>query len=561
MADPRAPLGLRHAWDNRSLRRLLVAYGGAAVSEWAVWLAALVDAHDRSGSAAAGWMALALLVPAVVAAPFAGRVFAGDRPVRVLGFVYAGQALALAVAALVAALDGPLLAVAVPTAVAIGGISFVRPGQAVLAPTVVRTALELTTANLFVGYCDSGCVLVAPLLATAVLALGGPSAVFALCALMAVVGVAATASLRATEARAVAAASAPTGSTSAGGSADVHHDGTEPPQRHAPLREIVGEIRGHRNVGALLTVLGLQHVVMGVVGLMFVVLATDELGMGGSGAGVLNIAFGVGAVASGVIATVLAGRGRLAPVAVGCVVLMAASASVLGLWTTVPGAIVCLGLIGFGRSLLDVSARMLLQRTVAPQHLAATFAVIEILTAVGLFVGTMYTQVVAATIGAPSGLLVLAAFLATVLALTFRRLWRADRAADVPVVAVALLRSMPVFAPLPAPALEAVARSSRERSFAPGEVIIRQGDPGESFHAIAGGRVDVDIDGRHVRTLGRGDGVGEIALLLDSVRTASVVAAETTQTYEIGREPFLTAVTGHEPSLHTAHRRIASLEF
>lgn len=547
----------RPARSNTTLLRLLVAYGGAAVSEWAVWLAALVHAHERSGSAAAGWMALALLVPAVVAAPFAGRAFSGPRPVRVFALVLGVQAVSLVVAAVIARADGPLLAVAVPTAIAIGGIAFIRPGQAVLAPTVVRTARELTRANLYVGTCDSGCVLLAPLVATAALAVGGPSAVFVLCAGLAVVGVAATEPLRSAESQAVRSDVAdPAGELAAAGATQA-----DPAPRPTPMRDLVADLRDGRNVGALFALLSVQHVVMGVIGLMFVVLATDELDMDSSGAGVLNIAFGVGAVASALVATVLAGRGRLAPVSVGCVVLMAVSATVLGLATTVPGAIVCLGLIGFARSLLDVSARMLLQRTVAPHHLAASFAVIEILTAVGLFVGTIYTQIVAATIGAPAGLLGLAALLAVVLAVTVRRLWMADQTADVPVVAVALLRSMAVFAPLPAPALEAVARRASERTFAPGEVIIRQGDPGESFHAIAGGQVDVDIDGRHIRTLRRGDGIGEVALLLDSPRTASVVVVEPTQTFEIGREPFLAAVTGHEPALHTAHRRIASLEF
>ena len=130
-----------------------------------------------------------------------------------------------------------------------------------------------------------------------------------------------------------------------------------------------------------------------------------------------------------------------------------------------------------------------------------------------------------------------------------------------PVVAIALLRSMPVFSPLPPSSLEAVARGATERTFAAGEVVIREGDPGDSYHAIAGGRVDVDVGGRFVRSLGRGDGVGEVALLHRSPRTASVVAVEPTHTLEIDGDAFVTAVTGHEPSLHTARRRIERLDF
>ena len=537
LGTARTSLGMGAAWRNRGLRCLLVGYAGAAVSEWAVWLAALVDAEQRSGSAAAGWVALGLLVPGVVAAQFAGRAFGGPRPARVLVAVYVAQAVSLAVAAVVAAIDGPLVAGAGAGALATRGVAFVRPGQAVMAPSVVRTARELTTSNLMVGYADSGCVLVAPLIATAVLALGGPSAVMALCAGLAVIGWVAAVPLRTAEREAP--------------------DDTDEPDRdaaapsvHAPVREVLDELHGQRHVGALLGVLSLQHVVMGTIGLMFVVLAADELDLGSSGAGLLNIGFGVGAVLSGVGATVLVGRGRLAPVAVACVLLMAAAALLVGSITTLSVAMVGLAVMGFARSLLDVSVRMLLQRTVSPTHLAATFAIVEMITAVGLFVGTLYSQIVTTTVGAPVGLLVLAASLVLALAVLGPRIWAADRSADVPVVAIALLRSMPVFSPLPPSSLEAVARGATERTFAPGEVVIREGDPGDSYHAIAGGRVDVDLGGRFVRSLSRGDGVGEVALLHRSPRTASVVAVEPAPTPQIDRGA----------SLHAARRRTERLD-
>jgi len=540
---------MRDALANAPLRRLMVAYAGAAVSEWSVWLAVLVYAQERSGSTAAGWMALALLIPLVIAAPFAGRAFARDDPERVLGAVFATQALMLAVAAVMAVIEAPLAVIAVPAAVAIGGVAFARPGQAVIAPGIVRTARELTSANLLTGYIDSGCVLVGPLVATACLAAGGAATALGVCGLFAVAGVVAMLRMPERPAAADPAAVDP-----------AAVDALAPPERPS-LWRVLRTLRGRDHIVVLLAALSLQHLLMGVMGLMFVVLAVDEFEMGGSGAGILNIAFGIGAVTSGLGSTVLAGRGRLAAVVVCSVVVMAVGTLAVGLFVTVPVVVVGLAVVGCGRSLLDVTGRMLLQRSVPPQHLAATFAIIEVLTSVGLALGTVASQVMVATIGAPAGLVAVGTCLLVVLALIGPRVWLADRAADVPVVAVALLRSMPLFAPLPPASLEAVARAGVERTFEPGETLMREGDPGESYHAVAGGAVEVTIDGHHLRTLGRGAGVGEVALLAHSRRTATVTAIERTHTLEIDREPFLLAVTRHEPSLIAARRLMKDFRY
>ncbi len=517
-------------------------------------------AQERSGSAAAGWMALLLLVPLVVAAPFAGRAFSGPDPERVLGQVFVVRALTLALAAALAAVETSVVLLAIPAAVAIGGVAFVRPGQAVIAPGTVRTARELTTANLVVGSIDATSVLLGPILATACLALGGAPTVLALCGGFAVLGALAVSGdvHRRTARRAArrtdrSPATRPTPVRDRPGTAT----GATPPvdaRTSAGLRATLRELRGRDHVVSILTVFTLQHVFMGVVGLMFVVLAVDELDMGSSGAGLLNIAFGVGAVASSIGSSVLAARGRLAPTVVGAAVLMAGGALAVGLVVEVAAASVGLAVAGFARSLLDVSARMLLQRSVPADHLAGTFAIIEVLTSVGLAIGTVCSQLAVATIGAPAGLVVCAAVVLTVVALTAAQVWRADRSADVPLVAITPLRSMPVFAPLPPATLELVARASHERTFAPGSVLMRQGEPGDVYHAVAGGEVEVDVDGRTVRRLGRGAGVGEVALLTDGPRTATVTAVQRTVTLEIAREQFLLAVTGDEAAMHAVRR-------
>ena len=85
-------------------------------------------------------------------------------------------------------------------------------------------------------------------------------------------------------------------------------------------------------------------------------------------------------------------------------------------------------------------------------------------------------------------------------------------------------------------------------------MLIRQGDPGDAYYAIAAGELDVLQDGRFLRRCGRGEGVGEIALLRAVPRTATVTAHTAATVYKLDREPFLTAVLGHAPTQRQADR-------
>ena len=135
-----------------------------------------------------------------------------------------------------------------------------------------------------------------------------------------------------------------------------------------------------------------------------------------------------------------------------------------------------------------------------------------------------------------------------------RAVFRLDAETPVPVVEIALLRSMPLFAELPAPAIEGLAAALTPVQLRAGAVLIRQGDPGDAYYAIAEGELDVLQDGQLLRRCGRGEGVGEIALLRAIPRTATVIAHTAATVYELDREPFLTAVLGHAPTLRQADR-------
>ena len=119
---------------------------------------------------------------------------------------------------------------------------------------------------------------------------------------------------------------------------------------------------------------------------------------------------------------------------------------------------------------------------------------------------------------------------------------------------IALLRSLPLFAELPAPPLEGMARALTPVTVPAGTELIRQGDPGDAYYAIAAGELDATQDGHFLRRCGRGEGVGEIALLRDIPRTATMVAHTAATVYKLDREPFLTAVLGHAPTQRQADR-------
>jgi CRP-like cAMP-binding protein len=128
-----------------------------------------------------------------------------------------------------------------------------------------------------------------------------------------------------------------------------------------------------------------------------------------------------------------------------------------------------------------------------------------------------------------------------------------DVGARVPADDLALLRRTSLFEPLPAAAVERLARNSVPAVVDAGTTIIREGDAGDRVYVIASGKADVSAKWSHVATLGPGDHVGEIALLRDVPRTATVVATTKVRLLSLERDVFLRTMTGDEPAHAAAH--------
>jgi CRP-like cAMP-binding protein len=129
---------------------------------------------------------------------------------------------------------------------------------------------------------------------------------------------------------------------------------------------------------------------------------------------------------------------------------------------------------------------------------------------------------------------------------------RIDQTVTVPSAELSRLRSIAMFAPLPAPTLESLASNLEQVEVPTGETIFRQGDAGDRFYIVDSGEVEIEIDGREANVLGPGDSFGEIALLRDIPRTGTARARKETKVYALDREAFVGAVTGHAASSEAA---------
>jgi cyclic nucleotide-binding protein len=237
---------------------------------------------------------------------------------------------------------------------------------------------------------------------------------------------------------------------------------------------------------------------------------------------------------------------------------------VLGAFPTVIGALLLLAVAGGGRTVLDVAGRTLLQRVAPPDFLSRTFALLEALSMAGLALGSALAPVVIALGGSSAALVAAGALLPVLALIRLRTLVAIDSAATVPIVELSLLRSLNIFAPLPAPVLEGLARNLVEERVPAGQVLMREGEPGDVFYAVADGEVEISARGRPVGLRTRGEGFGEIALLKNSPRTATAVARTDALLYRLDKEPFLTAVTGHAAATAAAEEivrdRMATVE-
>jgi Cyclic nucleotide-binding domain len=387
----------------------------------------------------------------------------------------------------------------------------------------------LAAANVVSSLLEGTAVFVGPLLVGIALAVSGAAAATAVATALMLASVAALARLR------VAGQQVPTRSAGS-------------PVRQV-VDDLVGGIRIYPATPGTTTLLGLafaQTLVRGALTVLVVILAVDVLDIGEPGVGWLNAALGLGGLAGGFLAVrVVRGRWLARWAALGVagwglplIPLVAVD------W--VPAALGLFALVGVANAVLDVGQFTALQRVLPAAAIGRALGVLETVVLVGIGLGAALAPAALTVTDVRGVFLGAGLFLVVAATAGWRATARIDRGLPVPGPEVSLLRGLPIFAPLPLATVEYLATRLQQAHFDEGAVIIREGEPGAHFYIIVEGEAVASVAGRPLRTMGPGDGFGEIALLRDVPRTATVVARGDLLTVTLHRTEFLAALANVE---------------
>jgi MFS family permease len=528
---------LRGVYANPSLRRMQLAFAGAVFGSYAYGISVAVYAYEHGGATAVGLVAFVRLISAAAVAPFAALLADRLRRERVMLASDLARAVLVAGAGLAAVLGSPALVVyALAVLATLAGTPF-HPAEASLAPALARTPEELTAVNVSSSSFDSLGSFLGPAVAGLMLAVTGPGVVFFVMAACFLWSASFLVRIRGPEREPVA------GGGHGGG-----------------LREAFA---GFRAIGAeprlrlLIFLYAAQAMVAGALGVLVVVTALDLLKIGNSGVGFLESASGIGSLVGAGIALALVARRKLAGDFGLGIVLWGAPLVLLGLFPNTPIALVALGVLGVGNTLVDIAAMTLLQRT-APEEVAGrVFGVLDSMLVGALGLGSVLAPALIALLGARAALVIVGSMLPVLAALRWRQLQEIDEGAQVPQERIDALRRIPIFAPLPLRTVELVATRLDRVELAAGADLFRRGDEGDRFYVVADGELEVVLD-EGAKVEGPGSYVGEIALLRNVPRTATVRARTDVRLWALDRHDFLSAVTGHARSREAANQVVGA---
>lgn len=532
--------GLVRSFRTPSLAKALLALVAFSMAEWAAYIALVVYAFDEGGTARVGLVSTITLVVAAIVAPFGSVLGDRYRRERVLILAYAGLALGTGATAFAMLAGLPPTVVYAVATVSAALLTLIRPTHNSVLPALAPTPGDLTAAYAASGMIESVCVFLGPLLATVVFAasgsLSGPGSVDAVLSALLLLGTFLVATIEPPKVEATASKSSPA----------LRREVSE------GIRTVWHDPRPRLLVG----VLGLSTFVLGVIDVLIVVLAFEVLGTGEAGVGLLNVSLGIGSIVGASIAVVVGGRRRLSGALRFGIMLSGIPVTATAILPVAAGPM--LGLSASGMALGHVSGITMLQRLIPDAKLTRVFGVLESMYMAGEGLGALAASIAVVAFGPRWTLLAGGLLLPTIGLAVRRRIANLDVGVRVPEEELAVLRRTRIFSVLPGPALERVARNAVPVDVEAGTTVIREGDPGDRYYAIDVGEVEVSRAGKGLGTLGPGDEFGEIALLHDVPRTATVVASTDTRLLSIHRDEFLAALTGeaHSAAHDTARDRL-----
>jgi MFS family permease len=517
-------------FSNRDMGLLGFATAAVFFATWCFTIALGVYGFEAHGAAGVGVVALVRFLPAAIVSPLVGLLI--DRFPR--RSVMLGSALAATVvlflAATAAALDAPTAVVfAFPALFAIASCGY-GPAHAALTPTLVETPQQLSASNVTHSVMENGGALLAALAAGVLLGQTSPAFV---------IGVAAVAALVVCLlVRGVQSDSRP----------DYVGDGDEVAGAFREVTLGVRTLAGHPALRLSSATLVLLFLFEGFADVMVVVMALELLHLGQGSVGFLNATWGIGAVLGAVALGMLFDRGRLVPAIAGGSVLVGVATMLPGIAPHPAAAYSGWLAIGIGFVFVEVAAKTLMQRLGSDETLGRVIGSLESGRQAAMALGSIGAVLLVALLDVRGALVALGALLPVFVLLWWRRLRAFEVGAPVAEEHYRLLRGNSIFSPLPLATLERLSHDLVPLEVPAGEDVIVQGEIGDRFFLIEDGQVEVFENGTFRRNEGPGESFGEIALLHDVPRTATVRTTVDTSLLALDRDQFLLAVTGHRRS-------------
>jgi MFS family permease len=516
------------ALRNRNVRRAELAWGAAIAAEWAHFVAFGVYAYDIGGPTAVGIAGLVRLLPAAIVAPFAASM--GDRFPRERFLLALTLVAALALGASAAAFYADVEALVFAFAALLGfAVTLIRPALQALLPSLARTPEELIAANGATSTFESLGTLVGPLLAGLLVSVADVGVVFAVGAGALLVAAILVWGVRVEDRINLVAPGESARRLLAAG---------------------FGAIARVPRIRLVVSLIFAQSFVRGCLNVLIVVAAFQVLDADGEAVGYMTAALGVGGLVGAIGAMALGGHRLAVPFGI-ALVFWGLPIVLMGPLPDLPFALLMLAVVGAANSVEDVAAFTLLQRLIPDRMLTRVFGVVWSLAMGGVALGSIAAPALVDAVGPGSAFVAVGAILPLLTLLTYRKLATIDREA-VAVPELALVQRVPMFQPLSVAAKERVAANLASRSVSAGEVVIRAGESGDSFYIVGDGSLEITAESLRT-TADEGDYFGEIALLRDVPRTATVTALVDSSLYVLQRDDFLAAVTGHEAAHAVGH--------
>ena len=494
-----------------------------------------VAAFDASGPAGVAILTIVQLVPTVMVMPLASRaVTASTRRRALLVSQLVGVAGAAALGTALLADTGTLIVYLVA---AVSAASTIMAWALTVAwlPALALSPGQLVASNAACMAAEAIGGLIGPLLAALLLAVAGQPSVAFVAALGCVVAAALTWRIRESSGVEELRVAARVPTTPSLG------------QRMRGAMTGLSVLVAGRGPRLVTLALFAQTVIRGSLSVLLVVVSFEVLGLGEPGVGLLTAAMGLGGLVGAAVAVPIASDRPLGPLVALSLAGWGLPIALLAFTSGTPAALVLLGIVGLANTLLDVAGLGLLQGCIADRDRAPAMAGVRGVAGVGVALGAITASVLLAVLPTTSVLIITGALL-PVMAILLWPVWRSlDRHLLVSRDQVAWLRRCPLFRPLSLAQLEQLAGGTTQTAFDDGTVIIRQGEVGDAFYLLTEGEVEVRQDGTLLSTLGPGGSFGELALLRDIPRTATVTAIGDVRCYRIEGRTFVAAVCG-DPS-------------